>query len=162
MPPLLEPKRLRILRALQVRLARIRQADGYHTDAGYHVALGRYRIPTGVALEAVLPAIAITVGRTNTPAQGVRIQTDLPVIVQAIVAEDYTDALAQAELAVSDIKRALFGPLTGPVDETLGGLVAEMEPGEVEPIPREEGSPFAGLQVELLLKLTEKRGEPES
>jgi len=154
-----EPKRLRILRALKAKLERIQTSNGFETDAGDHIALGRYRVAAGVTLQDALPAIAINFGRSNTPAQGTRIQTDLPVLIHALVLEDQDDALAEAELVVGDIKRALYGP---PADETLGGLVFEMEPGEVEPIPREDGSQFAGAQVEVLLKLTEKRGEPEN
>lgn len=154
-----EPKRLRILRALKALLEQIKESNGFATNAGDHVALGRYRIGAGVNLHEALPAISVTFGRTTTPAQGARVQTDLPVIIAALVREDQDEALAQAELVVGDIKRALYGPT---IDDALGGLINRMEPGEVEPVPREEGSQFAGAQVELLLKLTEKRGDPEA
>jgi hypothetical protein len=159
MADLLEPKRLRILRALQAKLQVIKVSNGFWTDAGDHVMLGRFRIGTGGTIQDSLPAITLKFPRAESPAEGARVQYDLPVLIEALVLEDQDDALAEAELVIGDIKRALYGP---GADETLGGLIFEMVPGAVEPIIREEGSQYAGAACEMVCKMNEKRGEPEN
>jgi hypothetical protein len=167
--PVALPKRLAILYAVRDKLEQIKQANGFYTDAGHHVMLGRHRSGSGAPVAETLPAIVLNFGRSVTPPvsrgfgppegslKGKNIQIDVPLIIAAVVIEDQDDPLAQVELVIADVKRALWG---GTDDQSLGGLIHAMEPGEVEPIPREEGTPVAGAQIEALLKITEQRGEP--
>jgi hypothetical protein len=149
-----EPRRLRILRALKDKLEQIKTANGFYTNAGDHVALGKFR--QGVDLRSSLPQIVLNVTRTTTVAEG--LQINLPVVMQGLIFEDVEDPLAVAELVMADIERALFG---GTFDQTLGGLIFDILIGEIEPVPREDGSQLAGLQVEVLLTYSRKPGEPD-
>lgn len=154
-----EPKRLRILRAMKTLAEVITVANGYASNAGQHVHLGRLRVGPREDLAAVLPALVLNPGRTETPAQGRAAQIRLPVIWQGLVIEDLDDPVAEAEIVVGDVKRALFAP---GVDATLGGLAVDLEMGEVEPVPREDGSRVMGLQVEALVTYVETRGAPDA
>lgn len=149
-----EPRRLRILRALKDKLERIKQANGFYTNAGDHIGLGRLRV--GTDLRASLPAIVLNVTRTTTVAEG--LQVNLPVVMQGLIFEDQEDPLAVAEFVMADIERALFG---GTFDQTLGGLIFDIIIGEVEPVQREDGSQVSGLQVEVLVTYSRKPGAPD-
>lgn len=102
-----KPIEQQIVEALKARLQAIRVADGFHTDAGLHVYLGR-EIDEEVDL---LPCIVVWPGQ---PAPGVGAQAPglvprtLPLIIEGIVQRDGDDPLVDIIQIARDIKRAIY------------------------------------------------------
>lgn len=148
-------RRKLIIEALANRAAQIRVANGFNTDAGLTLFLG-----TSPSLGPDDPetAISLLVGRTRTTVDIESLKTiTLPVMFDALAREDLANPLLAAESVIGDLKRAIET-----TDLTLGGLAEHLDPGEVESIPREDGTLSIGLRLEYLVRYTEAWGNPEA
>jgi len=149
-------KRGKIIDALLDRLRSITTANGFETDAGLYVSYGL----TPLTDSDPFPRIALTVGETQTLAQGKKILRRLPIAVDFIDRATKDDPLRPVEAGLGDMKRALFVAN----DKMLGGLLAEpegLQAGEERHRETEPGSAFVGCQIDAFATYVEVYGAPE-
>jgi len=123
----------RIIDALVTRVANILRADGYETDAGARVYIGRERVQT-----EDLPCVVVLAGPISPSGAE---QTDhgrtwqRTISIQAMSEADPRNPGDVGERLLSDLHKAILGA----GDETLGGLAAgglevqTMEVAQVDP-----------------------------
>jgi hypothetical protein len=147
-------KRRSVIAAVETRLAGIRVASGYNTDAGENVYLGEAPAMGPDDPDAVL---AVVLGDEELGHQGENVVVTLPIDVQAIVKVSREGPYVVLEAMVEDIKRAMEQ-----ADRTLGGLLIArgLTRGPVRSLKREEGSEFVGAAVEYRAVFGEKWGAP--
>lgn len=144
--------RLDILNAIRTRLALIRTANGYNTEAGALIFLGE-QVTLGSSDPA--EALAIEVRDDEPGHQGMNVVTVLPIEIQAIVKDSVATPILAVENVIADIRKAMES------DQNLGGLALEprgLMRGGTRIIPREEGSTTLGAGCEYRVEFTEKWG----
>jgi hypothetical protein len=161
-------KRGQILEALLLRLQGILTINGYATDAGLSVHLGR------VDVDQFSPFVAsgivcVEAGEETMP-EGIRghgtpageIEWILPVQLAGTIAADLTNPLAPAEALLGDMDRAIFGE----PDLTLGGLLDVDEGLRYGTGPRvtsrEPGSPYVVAEFGLEIRYVVASGNAEA
>lgn len=148
-----ESKRQQILAEFVSRLATIRTANGYNTEAGATIFSGE---APQFGPDDPTTALALVVGDDETGYQGENVKCDWPIDVQGFVRATSDPATVIEEL-ISDIKRAVEQP-----DRTLGGLLVPrgIERGNTRALKRETGSEYVGAAVEYRVTFCEKWGAP--
>jgi hypothetical protein len=160
-------KRGQILEALRLRLEGIKKINGYATDAGLSVHLGR------VDIDAFSPYLAggilcLEAGEETMP-EGIRghgtpsgeIEWILPVQLAGTIAADLNNPLAPAEALLGDMDCAIFGE----PDQTLGGLLDVDEGLRYGTGPRvtsrEPGAPYVVAEFGLEIRYIVTSGNAE-
>lgn len=149
-------RRKLIVEKLRDRLKAIQKTNGYATDAG------RYLFYAAVNLGPDDPQVGIVFvpGPTTTDVQVDQKIITLPVELHAIGREDLDDPLLTVEDLIGDIKRAIESAEF--VKRDLAGLAMKLDAGEVEPLPREEGSTIVGARLTYQVMYAEAWGNPEA
>lgn len=148
---------LRPLYVLESRLSEIRQDDGYYTDAGVKVYLGR-----DLTDQASVPALAILPGEEEGD---VRVdaglyQETVPYEIHGVCEADADKPFEAGHQLGADIRRAIYRART--IDyETLDDTAMRVEPGATVVTQREPGSRYCAVTVALLITHTEKLGDPD-
>lgn len=142
--------RLDILNEIRTRLALIRIANGYNTNAGALIFLGEK-----VTLGSSDPeqALAIEVRDDEPGHQGMNVVTVLPIEIQAIVKDTVATPILAVENVIADIRKAIE------TDQDLGGLALAQRGlmrGQTRVIPREEGLTTMGAGCEYQIHFAEK------
>lgn len=147
-----DPIELQIVQAIRSRLANISVANGYHTDAGANVCLGR------VLDEAVdeFPALVVWLVEPNAPGdtRAGNVRRSLPVLVEGYVRVEEDDPLEATLKLARDIKAAVYQ-----LDDLVlveGAGVGDLELGADEHFPPDPGSDIATAQVTLSVPYVEK------
>lgn len=148
----------RVLAALADRLAAIRTADGYNTDAGQHVFQGRIYLDE----DTDLPALSIIENLeqpTTAQVDGPLVRESTPYQVQGLIACDTRDPLLAGHQLLADIKRAVLRNPAGPeFEELLPGASLEYTGRQV--FQRLESSRFVEVHVLLTITHCEQYGDP--
>lgn len=120
------------------RLQAISKASGYNTDLGANILAGVTALseddpmPTAIIFSGDEQVERLTYGSYNCNRE---------VIIEIYVSP--TDATVSIEEAIEDVQRALETP-----DETLGGLVSELNYTGVETVDQPQaGKQIAGIRV---------------
>ncbi len=141
---------------LEERLAEIQVANGYHTDAGLRVFLGRSLIE-----ESEVPAITVRPGEDEGEVEvnaGLYRETVSYEINGVCEAEVNKPFEAGHQLA-ADIRRAIYRAST--IDlEDLDGTAVRVVPGGTVVTEREPGSRLCEVTVALSITHSERLGEP--
>ncbi|MNS90006.1 hypothetical protein D3C72_1240400 [compost metagenome] len=146
---------LEILQAIKARLATIRTADGYATDIGARVYLGR---EFGNDEQDPVPLASLHDGGGETKGD-MRPHAGTNSCVRSFVVEafdtcDSDNPLIKAHALIADIKRAVFK------DGGLGGLVMNLRIVGDRPMPRAAGSKTVCAQVLGAVEYLEKPTAP--
>lgn len=147
-------KRATALAALRARLAQIRIANGFTTDAGAKILFGEDPVVGPSDPPAVL---AIVVGDTSGETfEGEVIPSSVPVSVQVIAPAGLGDPGLTIEAILGDIKTAV--ELTECLPECTGplGIVRDGTTW----LKREPGEPYIGAAVNYRILLREGWGAP--
>jgi hypothetical protein len=159
-------KRGQILEALRLRLEGIKKINGYATDAGLSVHVGR------VDVDAFSPYLAggilcLEAGEETMP-DGIRTGATpteevlwiMPAQISGTIAADLHNPFGPAEAILGDIDRAIFGE----PDLTLGGLLEEdcLRYGTGPRVTsRESGSPYVVAELGLEIRFIVVAGNAE-
>lgn len=154
---MIEPKLLRILMAISTRLADVRMANGYYTDAGQQVVRGRYSLD-----HTVLPGMAVWM-ESNDPSQSLqqRARADGVLVVEATAAYNNEEPEDMACYLAADINKALETD-----DRTLGGLLISDKDGQGvtwqgdEIIYPENENNLVGVRVSYAVPHIRRAGDP--
>src|SRR5262245_16886413 len=147
-------KRGQILDAILARLRDVLKVNGYRTDGGRSVHLGRVDETTfspylagGILM--VEPGEETKLGEGRQQSE---IEWNLPVRLVGLIQADPDQPLEPAESLLGDMDRAIFGP----EDWTLGGLVDEDVGLTYGPGPRvttrEPASQVVSAEFEIIVK----------
>jgi len=148
---------LRPLYELETRLADIQVANGYHTDAGSNVFLGRTYLD-----QAKVPAVTVRPGEDEGTVedQGGLYQETVSYEIHGICHADPDRPFEKGHQLAADIRRAIYRARS--VDyEDLGGAAARVEPGGTVVSEAAAGSGFCEVTVALTITYTERFGEPD-
>lgn len=110
-----DPKILRIMKEISNRLADVRIAAGYYTNAGQQVVRGQHALDS-----SVLPGFALWLdGNSTAQALQQRAQADAEIVIEAVAKFSGDDEPENIALYLAaDISKAIEG-----TDRTLGGLL---------------------------------------
>lgn len=148
---------LRPLYKLEARLGDIRTANGYHTEAGVRVYLGRMWLDEGE-----VPALTIRPGEDEGEVQvsGDLYQETVSYEVHGICEADPAKPFEAGHQLAADVRRAIYRART--IDyEDLDGDALRVEPGGTIVNERGQGSAYCEVTVALRITHTEKLGEPD-
>lgn len=141
-----------ILDAIVTRAQTITTANGYNTDAGNQVYLGRRNFTN---IEA-FPIISISRGPEELlELVGERMKLAMPVTLEGLIEGDQDNPLTAAEELIADIKMAVCT-----TSDRLGGLAIRYEFVTSTPTVRDDGANFVGATVETLCTYVEYVGNP--
>lgn len=147
-----------VLAALAGRLAVIRKANGYNTDAGLHVFQGRLYLDE----DDDLPALSIIENLeqpTTAQVDGTLVRETTPYQIQGLIACTPNAPLAEGHQLLADIKRALFVHPSGPEFERLiAGASIDYMGRQV--FQRLESARFCEVHVLLEITHGERYGDP--
>jgi hypothetical protein len=148
-------RRRRILDALKARAQKITIANGYATDAGLRVLIGRQV----VSKDDTFPLIAMAVAPEPVlRGAGDRARLNLDVEFHALATADVDDPLRPVEDLLGDLKRALFRK----EDRTLNGAAIDVAYVGEGTLEREEGGAIVGVRVRLTADYVEMYGDPSA
>ncbi len=149
-------RRKLILLKIAERLSAIQKVNGYETDAGLHL----YHGPVNLGPDDPQLAIAIAPGPASVTIQQNAKTVLMSVDLHALAKENLDDPLLVVEDLIGDIKRAIESAETA--QRNLAGLASKIDAGDVEPLPRQEGSTTVGARVEYRIDYQESWGDPEA
>jgi len=148
---------LRSLYELETRLTDVRTANGYHTNAGARVFLGRTFLQQGD-----VPALTIRPGEDegDVEVNASLYQETVAYEIHGICEADPDRPFEAGHQLAADIRRAIYRART--VDfEDLDGTAARIEPGGTVVNEADAGSSYCEVTVALRLTYTERFGEPD-
>lgn len=152
--PVVEYRRVRILRWFLAQLATIQVANEFATDAGLSVHSGF--IPELGPDDPPL-AIAMVLGRDGSKWQMEHVALTLPVHLYAVAKADLDEPYVAAEVVLGDIKKAIEVE-----DRRLGRLLtSDLERGSTQTHDRAAGSLVVGVSITYNAPYRERWGHPE-
>jgi len=150
---------LRPLYELQARLGDIQTANGYYTDAGTRVYLGRVLADgSGVPAVSVMPAEDAE-GEVIVDAELYRER--VPYEIYGVANADPNNPLEAGYQLGADIRRAIYQARSTDF-EVLGGTAVQVEPGPTVVTQRDPGSSYSDVVVSLTITHAERFGDPDS
>lgn len=149
---------LRPLYKLEERLGEISTANGYHTDAGVRVYLGRMWLK-----DSAVPALTIRPGEDEGEVRvdGDLYQETVSYEIHGVREADPTKPFEAGHQLAADIRRAIYRANVIEF-ETLEGAALRVEPGGTIVNESESGSHYCEVTVALLITHTEKLGDPSA
>jgi hypothetical protein len=155
----LPSKAARITAAIAARLAAIRVANGYLTDAGQYVWHGRQAIDPNTLPSTTLHEDEDLVERQRTGDQSSPATIDagvlLPYIIEATDHCDPDNPNLTGHALVADIKRAIFAD-----DLTWGGLAQKTLYTGRTLGPRPDGASMVTVTVRIQIAMAENLAQP--
>jgi hypothetical protein len=151
-------KRADAFTELLARLARIRTANGFETDAGQLVFFCEDRVLS----EVDGAALHLKADGDQPSWSGERAIVSVPVMIEANVRADLDEPWVALEAAIADIKRAIENDLDGNRDHSLSGKASKnsLQRGTTVGVNREPGSTHIAAQVSYTFQLGESWGAP--
>lgn len=145
------------LTELQSRLQQIATANGYRTEAGSSVFLGRTMVGADEA-----PAITITQDDEQDAEVAVNaslVRKTIPYIVEGIIAADPSNPYTEGFRLLADMDQAIFS--AGVIaDERLAGTAVDVQYTGSQVQQAEDGSAHCIARVSLAITHSEKLGDP--
>jgi hypothetical protein len=149
---------LRPLYELKTRLGDIQTANGYHTDAGSRVFLGRVLADgSDVPAVSVMPAEDAE-GEVTVDAELYRER--VPYEIHGVANADPSHPLKAGHQLGADIRRAIYRARSADF-ELLGGTAVQVEPGPTVVTQRDPGSSYSDVVVSLTITHAERFGDPD-
>lgn len=135
---------LAVMQALKARAERIRTANGFATEAGANVYLGREDL---FAEDLPVPCITIiegvVVSSDDKQPQRALYVVNQPISIVGLTESDPNNPLVAGHQLLADLLRAVFqvrDPASLPLrKDTLDGLVRELQFDSYEVVPRDDG-----------------------
>lgn len=144
-------KRQRVLAAVVTRLQAITQVNGFQTDCGEAIVVGR---TPELGPDDPDDAIAVIPQDVTSRKAGPAYLLDWPISIQAISKEDLDDVGLRIEAVLADIKSAMELD-----DRRFDGLIAgDMERSAERRLEMEPDSPVLGAEILYTLQLKESWG----
>lgn len=141
-----------ILDALVARCQNITIANGYNTNAGQRVFLGRRSFMSRESF----PSVCVIRGTDSVKERTVeRVKLLLPVTVEGLLAQDTTDVGSDEEELLADLKQAVLT-----TDIRLGGLAIKTEYVGSGLLQRDDAATYIGVELTLEVTYIEFLGDP--
>jgi hypothetical protein len=148
---------LRPLYQLETRLQDIRTANGYHTDAGVRVYLGRTFLDAGD-----VPALTIRPGEDEGEVEvdASLYRETVAYEIHGVCSADPAKPFEAGHQLAADIRRAIYRARS--IDfEDLDGTAAQVEPGGTVVTEAAAGGEYCEVTVALRVTHTEQLGAPD-
>lgn len=136
------------------RLAAIRVANGFNTDAGLQVLLGELPM---FGDDDPPEALTVIIGTDQVTSSMENVASKIPFEIQALVKVGSRSPLLALESMIADIKKAIETQ-----DRSLGGTLIRngLSRFQTRVLEREPGSNFVGVGVDYVGTIAEKWGNP--